>query len=128
MKEALVKNLEGRLGFRLPEDYREFLVAHGTPLLENPLVFEEPVSGIVDELLTVEQILQNDDKQIIGIPERSLLHIGGNLSGGYLYLKVSKEGFGEIHYMENYTFRGRFPSLGDLLRETERKAEHRRGA
>jgi hypothetical protein len=30
--------------------------------------------------------LKNDDQQRLGIPEKSLMHIGGNLLGGYLYL------------------------------------------
>jgi len=43
------------------------------------------------------------------------MHIGGNLAGGCLYLKVSDEAFGEIYYMENYVFREQFCSFSAFL-------------
>ena len=82
MKER-VQELESRLGFRLPDDYRQFLAAHGDSLLDHDLLFKPPRSGIVSELLTVNQILENDGNGRIGIPEKSLMHIGHNLMGGY---------------------------------------------
>ncbi|HRI14070.1 MAG TPA: SMI1/KNR4 family protein [Verrucomicrobiota bacterium] len=117
--EALVQELEKRLGFSLPADYRGFLVAHRHSLLDCARLFRSPRSGVIDLLLTADEILKNDDRKVIGIPEKSLMHIGGNLLGGYLYLKVSDEAFGEIHYMENYVFREQFSSFTMFLDETE---------
>lgn len=117
--EALVQELEGRLRIKLPIDYRDFLVTHDDSLLDCARLFVPPRSGVVDSLLTVGEILKNDDQQQIGISEKSLMHIGGNLLGGCLYLRVSDEDFGEIHYMENYVFRERFPSFSAFLAETK---------
>jgi hypothetical protein len=78
-----------------------------------------PRFGVIDSLLTADEILKNDGKIQIGIPEKSLMHIGGNLMGGYLYLKVSDEAFGEIYYMESYEFREQFPSFSAFLNETQ---------
>jgi hypothetical protein len=125
MNEEGVFELERRLGFRLPDDYRHFLVAHVDSLLEPAIAFREPRQGIIDELLTVDQILDNDEKNMIGIPEKSLLHIGGNLMGGCLYLKVSREGFGEVHYLEQYEFRDSFVSFTAFLDETVQTAKKR---
>jgi hypothetical protein len=81
-----------------------------------------PRSGVIDSILTADEILQNDDQKQIGIPEQSLLHIGGNLMGGYLYLKISEDAFGQIHYMENYEFREQFLSFSAFLHETQPEA------
>jgi hypothetical protein len=120
MSEETVFELEQRLGFTLPSDYRQFLVTHSRSVLDPSLVFREPRSGVIDILLTTEQILENDSKNIIGIPEKSLMHIGSNIMGGYLYLGVSKQAFGEVHYMEQYQFRESFPSFAAFLLETEK--------
>ncbi|MCW1884098.1 SMI1/KNR4 family protein [Luteolibacter flavescens] len=111
--------LESRLGFRLPEDYREFLVANHQRLLDSALAFLPPRSGVINYLLTVEDILENDEKNRIGIPAESLLHIGHDIMGGYLYLKVSEKDFGEIQYSERYQIREKFPSFSAFLNETE---------
>lgn len=113
-----VAELERRLGFQLPDLYRQFLWTHTDSLLDAALIFDAPRSGVIDELLTVEQILKNDECDRIGIPEQSLLHIGGNLMGGYLYLKVSENSFGEVHYSEQYVLREHFPSFETFLDET----------
>jgi hypothetical protein len=117
--ETHVQELEKRLGFSLPAGYRDFLVAHHDSLLDCARLFMAPRSGVIDSLLTAEEILKNDDQGRIGIPEKSMMHIGGNLMGGYLYLKVSAEAFGEIHYMENYVFREQFPSFSAFLNQTQ---------
>jgi len=117
-----VLELEKRLGIRLPADYRSFLVAHCDSLLEHPRLFIPPRSGVVDSLLTADEILKNDDQRQIGIPEKSLMHIGGNLLGGCLYMRVSSDALGEIHYMESYEFRERFPSFSAFLDETQPEA------
>jgi len=117
MKEQ-VQELERRLGFRLPDIYRRFLEAHNDSLLDSALAFDAPRSGVVDELLTAEQLLENASHDRIGIPEKSLLHIGGNLLGGYLYLKVAEDSFGEVHYSEGYVLREHFPSFEAFLNET----------
>jgi len=119
MNEQGLTELERRLRFSLPADYRQFLLSHTDSFLENSLVFRPPRSGIIDELLTVFDILKNDDKGRIGIPERSLLHIGRSLMGGYLYLRVSEQGFGEIHYSERMEFREVFASFSAFLEGTE---------
>ena len=49
------------------------------------------------------------------------MHIGGNLLGGYLYMDVSDQGFGTVHYMENYVFKETFPSFDALLLEPRSK-------
>jgi len=113
-----VTELERRLGFQLPDLYRQFLQTHTDSLLEASLIFDAPRSGVIDELLTVEQILKNEESERIGIPEQSLLHIGGNLMGGYLYLKVSEKSFGEVHYSEQYVLREYFRSFEAFLNET----------
>ena len=41
------------------------------------------------------------------------------MMGGYLYLTLSDEAFGQIHYMENYEFREQFPSFSAFLHETQ---------
>jgi hypothetical protein len=112
-----IEDLEKRIGKRFPEDYRAFLLGHENHLLDHPIIFLSPRSGMVDMILTAEDILENDEKKRIGIAERSLLHIGGNLLGGYLYLDLSDSGFGQIHYMENYIFRETHPSFTALLAE-----------
>ena len=117
--QAHVQELEKRLGLRLPAAYREFLVAHHDSFLDSARLFMSPRSGVIDSLLTAEEILNNDDHKRIGIPEKSLMHIGGNLMGGYLYLKLSDETFGQIQYMENYEFREQFPSFSAFLNETQ---------
>jgi hypothetical protein len=119
---ASVLELEKRLGIRLPADYRNFLVAHRDSLLDCARLFMPPRSGVIDSILTADEILQNDDQKQIGIPEQSLLHIGGNLMGGYLYLKISEDAFGQIHYMENYEFREQFLSFSAFLHETQPEA------
>jgi len=120
MSEETISELEQRLGFTLPSDYRQFLLSHTESLLEPSLTLREPRSGVIDMLLTAEQILKNDSENIIGIPERSLMHIGGNLMGGYLYLSVSKQAFGEVQYMEQFRFRESFPSFAAFLLGTEK--------
>ena len=117
--KARVEELEKRLGFSLPTDYRDFLVGHHDSLLDCARLFRSPRSGVIDSLLTADEILENHEQKRVGIPEKSLMHIGGNLMGGYLYLKVSNEAFGEIHYMENYAFSERFPSFSAFLDETQ---------
>lgn len=117
--EASVQELEKRLGFRLPKDYRGFLVANRISLLECARLFMPPRKGVIDSLLTADEILKNDERRMIGLPDKSLMHIGGNLMGGYLYLDVSKEAFGRIHYMEQYVFREPFPSFASFLDETK---------
>lgn len=114
-----VLELEKRLGIRLPEDYRSFLVAHRDSFLDHARLFLPPRSGVVDSILTADDILQNDDQKRIGIPEKSLMHIGGNLLGGYLYMDVSDGKSGQIHYMEGYEFREQFPSFSAFLDETQ---------
>jgi hypothetical protein len=116
--EARVRELEKRLGLSLPKEYRNFLVAHQDSLLDCARLFMPPRSGVVDSLLTADEVLKNDDEQQFGIPEKSLMHIGGNLMGGYLYMKLSSEAFGEIHYMENCVFREQFASFAAFLDET----------
>jgi len=114
-----VLELEKRLRIRLPADYRDFLLAHRDSLLDCARLFMPPRSGVIDSLLTAEEILENDGQDRVGIPEKSLLHIGGNLMGGYLYLKLSDDAFGQVHYMENYKFREQFPSFSAFLNETQ---------
>ncbi len=119
---ASILELEKRLEIRLPGDYRTFLISHGDSLLEHARLFLPPRRGVVDLLLTADEILENDDQKRIGIPEKSLLHIGGNLMGGYLYMKVSSDALGQIRYMESYEFRERFPSFTAFLDETQSEA------
>ncbi len=116
MSDKQVRDIEARIGAELPEDYRAFLVTNRDQLLEREIVFTPPRSGVVDLILTAEEILANDAAGRIGIPDKSLLHIGGNLLGGYLYLDLSKSGFGRIHYMEGYVVRETFPSFDALLK------------
>lgn len=118
-EREVVNELERRLGFTLPSDYGQFLVSHADSFLESPVTFRSPRAGLVDLLLTASEILKNTDNNQIGIPERSLLHIGGSLMGGYLYLRVSADGFGEIHYSERMRFKEVFPSFSAFLNETE---------
>ena len=117
--EAYLQELEKRLGFRLPTDYRGFLVANRDSLLDCARLFMPPRKGVIDSLLTADEILKTDEQGLIGLPDKSLMHIGGNLMGGYLYLDVSKEDFGKIHYMEQYAFREQFPSFAAFLDETK---------
>ncbi len=117
--EAHVQELERRLGFSLPTDYRGFLVAHHDSLLDRARLFMPPRKGVIATLLTANDILNADDQRLIGIPEKSVVHIGGNVMGGYLYLNVSKEDFGRIDYMEQYLFREHFPSFAAFLDETQ---------
>lgn len=116
---ASVVELEKRLGVRLPADYRAFLLAHRDSLLDCDRLFRPPRSGVIDSLLTADEVLKNADHERVGIAEESLMHIGGNLMGGYLYLMLSDDAFGEIHYMENYRFREQFRSFSAFLDETQ---------
>jgi len=120
MKHHL-EELENRLGFTLPEDYRAFLTSNdGTTF--DPLVFRSPKSGIIDHILTAEQILRNDRDGRIGIPKEGLLHIGGNVLGGYLYLCVAENGFGQIIYSEGYAVKEEFDTFSAFINETEKEA------
>ena len=112
MPEANIEEFEHRLGRRLPDDYREFLCSHASKFLERSLEFR---SGVIDILLTCSDLIENDDLGQSGIPEESLLHIGGNVFSGYLYLRISDEGFGEIHYLEDYTLVDRFSSFAAFM-------------
>lgn len=119
----LVQELESRLGFPLPQDYRRFLIGHLSQNLEHSLLFKNPRSGVIDLLLTAQEILRNDDERRIGIPDESLMHIGGNLLGGYLYLDVSESGFGQVRYKESHVFTEHFPSFTAFLAETEEEID-----
>ncbi|GAB5562881.1 MAG: hypothetical protein SynsKO_45280 [Synoicihabitans sp.] len=123
MSETQVKVLEDKIGVMLPQSYRVYLTNSEDKFLDQAIIFKPPRSGVIDELLTVGDVLANDAAGQIGIPERSLMHIGGNLMGGYLYLDVSDQGFGRIHYMENYTMKETFPSFDDLLAEPREELE-----
>lgn len=123
MSESQVQDLEGRIGAELPAAYRAYLVTATDKFLDQDIVFLAPRSGVVDEILTAGDVLENDAAGRIGIPEKSLMHIGGNLLGGYLYLDVSDQGFGKVLYMENYAFKETFPSFDALLSEPRSKAE-----
>ena len=117
MSESQVQNLEARIGASLPASYRGYLVNVTEKFLEDAIVFQAPREGVIDEILTVADVLRNDEEGRVGIPEKSLLHIGGNLMGGYLYLDMSPDGFGKVLYMENYTFKETFPTFDALLSE-----------
>jgi hypothetical protein len=117
MSEFEVQNLETRIGASLPAPYRSYLVSVTEKFLGDAIVFQSPREGVVDEILTAEDVLRNDEEGRVGIPEKSLLHIGGNLMGGYLYLDMSPEGYGKVLYMENYTFKETFPTFNALLSE-----------
>lgn len=117
MNLTQVQNLEERIRMALPADYRNYLIGATNKLLDEAILFKTPRSGVVDEILTAADILQNDIEGRIGIAEKSLLHIGGNLLGGYIYLDLSSDGFGQVHYMENYTFKETFPTFAAFLAE-----------
>ena len=119
---AHIEELERRLRVSLPTDYRDFLEGHHDSLLEATRNLVSPRSGVVDTLLTAEDMLRNDDQHRIGIPEKSLLHIGGNLLGGYLYMSVDENSFGEILYTESYIVRELFASFSEFLSETQQDA------
>lgn len=123
MNESQVQNLEARIRAVLPASYRGYLASATDKLLEDAIVFASPRSGIIDEILTAEDVLRNDDEGGIGIPEKSLLHIGGNLLGGYLYLDLSRQEFGKVLYMENYTFKETFSSFDASLSEPREDRE-----
>jgi len=123
MNHSQVQSLEGRIGVALPTAYRDYLVSATDKFLEDAIIFKSPRSGVIDEILTAEDVLRNDDEGRLGIPEKSLLHIGGNLLGGYLYLDLSPKGFGKLLYMESYTFKETFPSFEALLLEPRENRE-----
>lgn len=118
MNDVLIAKLEGMLGFMLPLDYRQFLLSNTQSLLESDLIFRPPRTGIISELLTIEQILENSDDDRIGIPDKSLLHIGGNLMGGHLYLEVGRIGFGRVHYIESDKDENVFGSFAEFLEQS----------
>ena len=122
MSERQVQDLETKIGAALPSAYRAYLATATDKLLDAAIIFQTPRSGVVDEILTVQDVLENDAAGRIGIPDRSLMHIGGNLLGGYLYLNLSNEDFGKVHYMENYIMKETFPSFDDLLAEPREEA------
>ena len=123
MNTETITAFESRLGRMLPDDYRTFLCSHSESWLAQPRVFDSPRSGIIDQLFTIDQILKNESQDAIGIPDLSLLYIGDNLMGGSLYLKVSDEEYGHIHYMEQYQFCARFTSFTEFLSQTHDQRE-----
>ena len=123
MSESQVQDLERKVGTPLPSAYRTYLVSATDKLLDAAIVFQPPRSGVVDEILTAVDVLANDAAGQIGIPDETLMHIGGNLLGGYLYLTLSNEDFGKVLYMENYTLKETFPSFEDLLAEPREEPE-----
>ena len=102
MTQELVAEFERRLGCVLPPSYASFLTAHTDKSLNPSLVF--PVLGdppfgspcTLDELLTVSDLIENDENRCIGIPDLGLLHIGGDVLGLNLYMRVTDDGFGRI--------------------------------
>lgn len=118
MDSMHINELEECIGSKLPDDYADFLSSHTDGYLDSPLVFDDPRSGVVDELFTSKDIVQNSIDNCLGIPDKGLVHIGSNIMGGYLYIKLSSDGFGELHYSENNNFQEHFPSFSAFLRES----------
>ena len=123
MNTELITDFESRLGRKLPDDYRTFLSSNAESWLPEALLFDAPRSGVIDQLFTIQAILENERRKAVGIPEQSLLYIGSNVLGGCLYLKVSDAQYGEVHYMEQYRFRGLFTSFSEFLAQTHAQKE-----
>ena len=113
-----LRDFEQRLRCALPDDYKSFLQTHTHQLLPTPLAFCAPRSGSIDQLLTIDDLLRNDERNMIGLPEKHLMHIGHNIFGGYLYLDVSDSAFGAVRYSENYVLREHFASFTEFLEQT----------
>ena len=102
MSQELVAEFERRLGCSLPSSYAAFLAERPDRFLDPALVI--PVGGdppfgspcTLDELLTASDLINNDDRGCIGIPDLGLLHIGGNVLGLSLYMCVTDDRFGRI--------------------------------
>jgi len=99
---SLVEQFERLLGCSLPSDYATFLRAHDDRCLDPSLTFPVADDGslgspcTLDELLTVSDLLANDAAGRIGLPDQGLFHIGGDVLGLSLYMRVTDSGFGRI--------------------------------
>jgi len=118
MDIAHVSKLEEIIGSEIPKDYARFLSSHTDSFLDSSLVFNEPRTGIIDELYTAKDIIKNSVENNLGIPDKGLVHIGSNIMGGFLYIKLSSEGFGEVHYSENNCFKELFSSFSAFIKES----------
>ncbi|MEM7455418.1 MAG: SMI1/KNR4 family protein [Planctomycetota bacterium] len=102
MSQELVAEFERRLGCFLPSGYAAFLSSHTDRCLDPSLIFpvrDDPPFGspcTLDELLTASDLIGNDKQQLSGIPDLGLLHIGGDVLGLSLYMRVTDDGFGRI--------------------------------
>jgi hypothetical protein len=109
MATPSVQELEQLLGWAFSADYRSFLATNTDKLLEPPLTFEipgdEPPFGrsiSLHILLTARDIRENSRREMIGVPERSMMIMGGTLMGGYLYMCLSSSERGAIYFRAPY--------------------------
>jgi hypothetical protein len=100
-----VEEYEKLLGTGFPTDYRAALLSgeFDRSTIEYSLEIKAPGNGLIDFLLTPEELLENAKLDSAGIPEEGLVIIGGNMMSGYVYLNVSKKNFGQVHYRELYS-------------------------
>jgi len=131
--EGLVAAFEQRFSVILPQDYREFLVAHGGVCLGSGLCpFQEPTpcgpETVIDGFLGFSSPERGDNinqaTMIVNLAP-SVVAIGDNLIGGMFWLKLdgSDAGYVYLHDPEGRSawsdeqFSERFPNLAPQVKE-----------
>jgi hypothetical protein len=104
---AAIEQIERSFRFRLPCDYRTFLIQHPVDLVESLEVdalvpWPRGPAATVDRLCSSASILENDASEASCDPERKMLIIGHSMFGGYLYLCWEPEQFGRLFFREPF--------------------------
>lgn len=102
-RDAMIAEFERELGFSLPSGYAAFLRKHTDGLIEPPLAYPWPDKsgssrvGVADVLLRIEDLAENSRNDVIGLPEKQMMHIGHSLLSPNIYLCCSSHDFGAIY-------------------------------
>ena len=107
-KENVV-DLEREIKFRLPEDYKRFLIDTNGGALQNALISPtKPGELLIDCLFGICEKSELDlhfwfDEFRGDLPEKSLI-VGSDAGGGFLLLSTGEDAVGVYYYDHSYQF------------------------
>jgi hypothetical protein len=96
-KLKLIEKYENEADFRFPEAYRKFLINNEGEWFENEISFNDKRGHFVERFLTIENIIQNDKEDCLGIPDYDLIFIGECSMTIYTYICVGGDNYGAIY-------------------------------